>query len=154
MKSVSKNFLISNIQNNIIFYLWTRVEHHFWQCHAVTLIKNLALHAMLMFWIGYPSDFMTCSSGCDTVYRKPSATVQPRSLSLRYPHPVECETRLLALTKRIASHETKLMRIHHFHIDHNAPSLPPPPPKTNKFAEPVLSISPRYYSRPKRNRRQ
>ena len=41
--------------------------------------------------------------------------------------------------------------IHHFHIDHNAPYLPPPPPN---FASSLFPISPGYCSRSKRNRRR
>ena len=35
-------------------------------------------------------------------------------------------------------------RIHHFHIEHNAPCLPSPPPPQKKFAYPLFSISPGY----------
>ena len=34
------------------------------------------------------------------------------------------------------------------------PSCPPPPPKEKKISQPLFSISPGYYSRPKRNPRQ
>ena len=49
-----------------------------------------------------------------------------------------------------------LLSIHHSHIDHNAPCLfpPPPPPPQKKNCITIVSISPGYYNRPRRNQRQ
>ena len=58
-----------------------------------------------------------------------------------------------SLVKQVQRKQVQHVVFTYFHIDHNAPYLPPPPttPTSQNFEKPLFLNSPGYYSRPKRN---